>query len=202
MPLLHQWSPEGMFYCKSSPRQLVVSKVTFCQMHNNFTAYDSLHKMPSHTSTKITVHTPMSQEGIILFAWPVLCICSVLHLLTLLSLMHTQTHTLLLLSPWIFNQLFLLDLADQNLCRDTNSDSTVLRHRKPVRSLFELFFSFVMSKLLSSFRISPVKNSAQHFPPQLIWNSSRHAVSLKSMKSVAVFFFFVKIIKRLWEKRK
>lgn len=43
-------------------------------------------------STKITVHTPMSQEGIILFAWPVLCICSVLHLLTLLSLIHTQTH--------------------------------------------------------------------------------------------------------------
>lgn len=71
-------------------------------------------------STKITVHTPMSQEGIILFAWPVVCICSVLHLLTLLSLMHTQTQTSAT-EPLNFHQslIFLLDRTDQNLYKET-----------------------------------------------------------------------------------
>lgn len=138
----------------------------------------------------------MSQEGIILFAWPVLCICSVLHLLTLLSLMHpqTHTHTRLLLSPQTFHQslIFARPGRPRTLCREREMPTLVpvLPCRNPVWSLFELlfFFLFVTSKLLSSFRISPVKNSAQRFPPQLIRSSSRHAVSLRSMKPVAIFF--------------
>lgn len=80
-------------------------------------------------STKITVHTPMSQEGIILFARPVLCICSVLHLLTLLSLMHTHTHPSatepLNFSP--VTHFFAQPDRPEPVQRDANSDPTVLQ---------------------------------------------------------------------------
>lgn len=60
---------------------------------------------------------------------------------------HSDTHTLLLLSPWIFHQslIFARPGRPEPVQRDANSDPTVLRHRKPVRSLFELFFSFYLS---------------------------------------------------------
>ena len=75
--------------------------------------------------------------------------------------------------------------------RDADSDLSAIRHRKPVWNLswgFFLFFLFffLRSKLLSSFRTSPVQKSAQLFPPQLIWNSNRCTVSLRSMKHVAI----------------
>lgn len=49
-----------------------------------------------------------------------------------------------------------------------------------------MFFLFVRSKLLSSFRTQPVQNGAQLSPPQLIWNRNRLTVSLRSMEYVAI----------------
>lgn len=56
----------------------------------------------------------------------------------------THTHFCYWAPEFFTSHSFLLDLADQNLCRDANSDPTVLWHRKPVQSRFELFFSFYL----------------------------------------------------------
>lgn len=93
----------------------------FCQMHNNFTAYDSLHKTPSHViSTKITVHTPMSQEGIIVcLACSLYMFCAAPPNPPFIDA-HSETNTSAT-EPLNFStsHSFLLDLADQNLCKET-----------------------------------------------------------------------------------
>lgn len=126
-------------------------------------------KTPSpltHTSSEtiVTVHTPMSQEGIILCAWPVLCIVLCCTSLPLLTRMHKHIHNsatepLSFLSNHFFF-FFLLNLADQDLCkRDLDPDPPpaappckTLQHRMPVWSLSASFFMcsflFVRSKLL------------------------------------------------------
>lgn len=100
--------------CQLSPHKpppwqpVVETNMTLCRIQSNLVPCDSLYtKTPSPLThvikTIITVHTPMSQEGIILCAWPVICICSVLHPLKP-PITDAHVHSLLLLSPWIFLQ--------------------------------------------------------------------------------------------------
>lgn len=120
--------------------------------------------------TIITVHTPMSQEGIILCAQPVLCICSVLHIPPPLSQMHTQTHTKRHTSATepqklssVTHSFFFFFLP---LCRETPPPfhcDTGRSHGVSPSCTFYLFQScfYHLGRHLSV-------NSAQLFPPQLI----------------------------------
>lgn len=66
----------------------------FCRIQSNLAPCDSLYaKTPSHTSHLDHHYMPMSQEGIILCAWPVLCICFLRCTPQPSYHRHTHTHT-------------------------------------------------------------------------------------------------------------
>lgn len=103
---------------------------------------------------------------------------------------HTQNDTPLLLSPSNFPQsltLFffhLFVLAEQDLCRETPPPFHCDTGRSRGVSLSCTLYLFQSCFYHLGHHLSV--NSAQLFPPQLIWNSNRHIVSLRSMKHVAI----------------
>lgn len=136
----------------------------------------------------------MSQEGIIVCAWPVLCImfCAA-PFWPSSSQMHMFTHFCYWAPEISFNHSLLLVLAEPGLVqRDTDPDP---RHYNigcqcgvSLNHMYVLFFYlYGQSCFHHLFRIFlSVQNSAQLFPPRLIWNSNRHNISLRSMKYVAI----------------
>lgn len=150
-----------------------------------------------------TVNTYVSSRPSLLYTCQCLrkesfCVLGLFYVLccTPLNPPQMHTYTLLLLSPWIFSSVTLFfffvqpgktrTYAERHLTPDPPA---TLRHRMPVWSLSESFMcSFYLygQSCFSSFRTSPVQNSAQLFPPQLIWNRNRHTVSLRSMEYVAI----------------
>lgn len=126
----------------------------------------------------------MSQEGIIVCAWPVSLYCSVPHLFNpvLHNKMHMFTHTsateplLITRVSWDLYRETLAHIGCQCGVSLSLSESHVC----------VIFICTVKAAFIIYLVFLSVQNGAQLFPPQLIWNSNKHNISLRSMKYVAI----------------
>ena len=166
----------------------------FCRIQSNLAPCDSLYAKNAFTvNTHVILDHHYCTHANVSGRNHFVCLaCSMFCAAPPLTL-HRCTHThFCYWAPEFFfsHSFFVRPGQPRTMCGETPTlTPTTLRHRMPVWSLSESFMcSFYLygQKLLSSFRTLPVQNSAQLFPPQLIWNSNRHTVSLRSMEYVAI----------------